>query len=94
MRLTRDRIGHAHRRTKVLGAQAWTRTERVLGVLDKGVHLATEGLRVLGDRLDPDVRDGASKVLHQYTSTRVKMKNVQDNLQRVGKAVKDAGFNY
>ena len=74
MRRTRDRIGYAYRRTKVLGQQAWTRSERVLGVLDKGAHLATEGLRVLGDRLDPDVRDGASKVLRQYTSTRVKMK--------------------
>ena len=94
MRRTRDRVGYAYRRTKVLGQQAWTRSERVLGVLDKGAHLATEGLRVLGDRLDPDVRDGASKILRQYTSTRVKMKNVQDNLQRVGRAVKDAGFEY
>ena len=62
--------------------------------LDKGAHLATQGLRVLGDRLDPDVRDDASNILHQYTNTRVKMKNVQDNLQRVGRAVKDAGFEY
>ena len=78
----------------MLGQQAWKRSERVLGVLDKGAHLATQGLKVLGDRLDPEVRDGADRVLRQYTSTRVKMKNVQDNLQRVGRAVKDAGLEY
>ena len=71
MRLTHDLIGHAYRRTKVIGQQACTRTDRVLNVLDEGAHLATQAVRVLGDRLDPDVRDGASKVLHQYTSTRV-----------------------
>ncbi len=94
MRRTRDRIAHAYRRTKVLGQQAWKRSERVLGVLDKGAHLATQGLKVLGDRLDPEVRVGASRVLNQYKSTRFKMKNVQDNLQRAGRAVKDAGFEY
>ena len=94
MRRTRDRFGHAYRRTKVLGQQAWTRSERVLGVLDKGAHLATQGLKVLGDRLDPEVRDGASNILHKCTSTRVKMKNVQDDLQRVGRVVKDTGFEY
>ena len=94
MRRTRERIAHTYRRTKVLGQQAWKRSERVLGVLDKGAHLATQGLKVLGDRLDPEVRDGADRVLHQYTSTRVNMKNVQDNLQRVGRAVKDTGLEY
>ena len=54
--------------------------------------MATQGLKVLGDRSDPEVRDGASNILHKYTSTRAKMKHVQDNLQRVGRAVKDAGF--
>ena len=85
---------HAYRRTKVLGKQAWDKTERVLGVLDRGAHLATQGLRVLGDRLDPEVRAGAGKALHQYTSTREKMENVKGNLQRVGRAVKDAGFEF
>ena len=62
--------------------------------MDKGAHLATQAVRVLGDRLDPDVRDGASKALNQYTSTRVKMEHVKGNLQKVGKAVKGAGFTY
>ena len=52
MRLTHDRIGHANRRTNVLGQQAWTITERVLNVMDKGAHLATQAVRVLGRRLD------------------------------------------
>ena len=85
---------HAYRRTKVLGKQAWDKTERVLGVLDRGAHLATHGLRVLGDRLDPEVRAGAGKALHQYTSTREKMEIVKGNLQRVGRAVKSAGFEF
>ena len=49
---------------------------------------------VLGYRLDPEVRAGAGKALQQYTSTRVKMENVKGNLQRVGRAVKDAGFEF
>ena len=64
---------HAYRRTKILGKQAWGKTERVLDVLDRGAHLATQGLRVLGDRLDPEVRAGAGKALHQYAHTRENM---------------------
>ena len=85
---------HAYRRTKILGKQAWDKTERVLNVMDKGAHLATHAMRVLGDRLDPEVRAGAGKALHQYTSTRVKMENVKGNVQRVGRAVREAGFEF
>ena len=91
-RCARDRIGYAYRRTKVLGQQAWTRSERVLGEMDKVAHLASEGLRVLGDRLDPDVRDGASKVshpIHEYA-----FQNEECPAEPTAGAVKDTGTEY
>jgi hypothetical protein len=94
MRLTRDRLRHAYRRTKVLGKQAWDTTERVLSVMDRGANLAAHGMLALGDRLDPEVRAGAGKALQHYGSTRVKMENLKGNVQRVGRAVKDAGFEF
>ena len=64
---------HTYRRTKILGKQAWDNTERVLNVVDKGAHLATNAMGLLGDRLEPEVRAGAGKALLQYTSTSVNM---------------------
>ena len=94
MRLTRDRMRHAYRRAKVLGKQAWDATERVLDVVDRGTTLAAHGMLALGDRLDPDVRVAAGKALQQYGRRRQQLDNVKGNVQRVGRAVKQAGFEF
>ena len=93
MRLTRDRMRHAYRRAKVLGKQACDTTERVLDVVDRGTTLAAHGMIALGDRVDPDVRVAAGKALQQYGRRRQQMENVKGNVQRVGRAVKEAGFD-
>ena len=93
MRLTRDRMRHAYRRAKVLGKQAWDTTERVLNVVDRGTTLAAHGMIALGDRVDPDVRVAAGKALQQYGRRRQHMENVKGNVQRVGRAVNEAGFD-
>ena len=94
MRLTRDRLRHTYRRANVLGKQAWDTTERVLNVVDRGTTLAAHGLLALGDRLDPEVRVAAGNALVQYGRRRLQIDNVKGNVQRVGRAVKEAGFGF
>ena len=52
------------------------------------------GLNHLGDRVDPDVRQKGGSALYKYFETRQKMDNVKNNVQRVGRALQDHGFNY
>ena len=78
----------------MLGKQAWDKTERVLSVIDRGTTLAAHGMLALGDRVDPDVRVAAGKALQQYAHRRRQMENVKGNVQRVGRAVKEAGFEF
>ena len=94
MRLTRDRMRHAYRRAKVLGKQAWDTTERALNVVDGGTTLAAHGMLALGDRLDPEVRVAAGNALVQYGRRRQQIDTVKGNVQRVGRAVKEAGFEF
>ena len=94
MRLTRDRMRHAYRRAKVLGKQAWDTSERVLNVVDRGTTLAAHGLLALGDRLDPEVRVAAGNALVQYGRRRQQIDTVRGNVQKVGRAVKEAGFEF
>ena len=91
MRLTRERIAHNYKRAKRLAGQAWNTTERVLGVLDRGAALATQGMTYLGDRVEPEHRVKIGKGLVKYYETRQEMENVKDNVTRVGTAFKDAG---
>lgn len=65
-----------------------------MSVTDRAAVLAVKGLNHLGDRLDPDVRQKGGSALYKYFETRQKMDNVKDNVQRVGRALQDHGFNY
>ena len=85
---------HAYRRANVLGKQAWDTTERVLNVVDRGTTLAAHGMLALGGRLDPDVRAAAGKALVQYGRRRQQIDTVRGNVQKVGRAVKEAGFEF
>ena len=94
MRFTRERMAHNYKRAKRFAGQAWNTTERVLGVLDRGAALATQGMTYLGDRVEPEHRVKLGKGLVKYYETRQKMENVKDNVTRVGTAFKDAGFTF
>ena len=65
-----------------------------MSVTDRAAVLAVKGLSHLGDRLDPDVRQTGGKALYKYFETRQQMDNVKDNVQKVGLALQDHGFNY
>ena len=65
-----------------------------MSVTDRAAVLAVKGLNHLGDRLDPDVRQTGGKALYNYFETRQKVDNVKDNVQKVGRALQDHGFNY
>ena len=85
---------HAYTRGKHLARQAWNTTERVLSVADRAPALAVKGMNHLGDRLDPDMRQKGGTALYKYFETRQKVDNARDNVQRVGRALQDHGFNY
>ena len=65
-----------------------------MSVTDRAAVLAVKGLSHLGDRLDPDVRQKGGSALYKYFETRQKVDNVKDNVQKVGRALQDHGFNY
>ena len=94
MKFTRERVRHAYTRGKHLARQAWNTTERILSVADRAAVLAAKGMNHLGDRLDPDVKQKGGTALYKYFETRQKMENVKDNVQKVGRALQDHGFNY
>ena len=85
---------HAYTRGKHLARQAWNTTERIMSVTDRAAALAVKGMHHLGDRLDGDVHQKGGTALYKYFETRQKMDNVKDNIQRVGRALQDHGFNY
>ena len=59
---------------------------------DRIANLTGRGLVALGDRLDPEVRETAGRALQRYGQTSRRFHNVTDNLDKVGNAIKDVGY--
>ena len=76
-----------------MGTQAWTTTKRVLHTTDRVARLAGAGLQHISDRLEPEVRDQASDTLRSYHRRRGQIGAVMSNTERIGNAVRDAGFD-
>ena len=92
--LGRGQLAHQWVRTKAFAGRAWHNSQKVLSNTDKVAALAAHGLLALGDRLDPVVRQGAGRALQTYAAGRQRMHNLTDNAERVGRAVKEAGFDF
>ena len=60
---------------------------------DRVASLTGSGLLALGDRLDPEVRQTAGRALQKYGQTSRRFHTLDHNLERVGGAIKDAGFD-
>ena len=92
--LRRGQLAHQWSRTKAFAGRAWHNSQKVLSNADKVAALATRGLLALGDRLDPEVRQQAGQALQTYATGRRRMQSLTDNVQRVGRAVNQAGFEF
>ena len=92
--LRRGQLAHQWARTKAFAGRAWHNSQKVLSNTDKVAALATRGLLALGDRLDPDVRQQAGRALQTYAAGRQRMQSLTDNVQRVGRTVNEASFDF
>ena len=54
--------------------------------------LTGRGLLALGDRLDPEVGQTAGRALQRYGETSRRFHTLDHNLERVGEAIRDVGF--
>ena len=90
--LRREQMARQYARLKGVAGRAWQGSLRVMSATDKAAMLAARGLLALGDRLDPEVRQQAGRALQTYTTGRQKIQNITDNVERVGRAVKEAGI--
>ena len=91
--LNRERMARHYTRAKGIASRAWQGSMKIMSATDKAAMLAARGLLVLGDRLDPEVRQQATRALQTYGNGRQTVQNVTDNVQRVGRAVREAGFD-
>ena len=92
MKVTREGLSHAYKRAKSITHATWERTKHFVDTADKVVNLTARGLIALGDRVNPDVRQTAGRALVRYGDASQKFKNVSNNVDRIGDAIRDVGF--
>ena len=92
MKVTREGINHAYKRAKRLAGTTWTNAKWGLEQADRVANLTGRGLVALGDRLDPDVRQSAGRALQKYGQTSQRLHAVDQNLGKIGDAIRDVGF--
>lgn len=92
MKVTREGMKHAYGRAKHIAHASWTNTKWAFDTADKLATLTAHGLSALGDRLEPDLRDSAGRALRQYGQTSRRFHAVDHNLERIGDAIRDVGF--
>ena len=66
----------------------------MLSVADRRAALAARGMLALGGWLDPEVCLTVGGPLQKYATRRQQMENVKDNVQQVGHAFREAGFEH
>ena len=73
---------------------AWNTSMKVLSVADRAHALASKGLNVLGDRLEPDVRQKFDGALQTYGMRSMQIKNFDANMREIGRQVKQQFSEY
>ena len=61
---------------------------KVLSVADRAHALVSKGLNVLGDRLEPEVREKFGGALQTYGRRSRQIQNIDANMREIGKQVK------
>ena len=74
--------------------QAYNTSMKVLSVVDRAHALASKGLTVLGDRLEPEVRQKFDTALGTYGRRSTQIKNVDANLRQIGSQLKQSFPEY
>ena len=92
MKVTREGMKHAYNRIKHIVGTTWSNAKYGFKQADRVATLTGRGLLALGDRLDPDVSQTAGRALQRYGETSRRFHTLDNNLARVGEAIKDAGF--
>ena len=85
-------MNHAYKRAKHLAGTTWSNAKWGFKQADRVATLSGRGLLALGDRLDPEVRQTAGRALQRYGETSRLFHTLDQNLERVGEAIKDVGF--
>ena len=67
---------------------AWNTSMKVLSVADRAHALASKGLNVLGDRLEPEVREKFGGALQTYGRRSRQIRNLDTNVREIGRQVK------
>ena len=93
MKVTREGMRHAYKRAKHLAGATWSNAKWGFEQADRVATLTGKGLLALGDRLDPEVSQTAGRALQRYGQTSRRFHAVDHNLERVGEAIRDVGFD-
>ena len=93
MKVTREGMKHAYKRAKHLAGATWSNAKWGFEQADRVATLTGKGLLALGDRLDPEVSQTAGRALQRYGQTSRRFHTVDHNLERVGEAIRDVGFD-
>ena len=92
MKVTREGLRHAYKRAKHLAGTTWTNATWGFEQADRVATLTGRGLLALRDRLDPEVRQTAERALQRYGETSRRFHTLDNNLERVGDAIRDVGY--
>ena len=92
MKITREGIRHGLNRAKNLAGSTWANAKWGFKQADRVATLTGRGLLALGDRLDPEVGQTAGRALQRYGETSRRFHTLDHNLERVGEAIRDVGF--
>ena len=86
-------MNHAYKRAKHIFGATWSNAKWGFEQADRVASLTGSGLLALGDRLNPEVKQTAGRALQKYGQTSTRFRTLDHNLERVGGAIKDAGFD-